>query len=169
MTKQALALTDVAVVMEETASQPDTAATFRAVEALARRTVGFRLFTVMRNHETTAEVERLYSSDVAAYPVGGRKRKEGTRWGEKVLDRGEVFIAANRDELREAFPDYELIFSLGIGSIMNVPISYGGRTLATMNISGEAGQYGDEDVPTAKALGALLLPVLLASETAPAG
>ena len=44
---------------------------------------------------------------------------------------------------------------------MNVPITYDGRTLATMNISGEAGQYGDADIPSARALAALLAPVLL--------
>jgi hypothetical protein len=137
---------------------------YRLVEALTQRVFGHRLFTVMRHRESTAEVERVYSSNTEAYPVGGRKKKLGTRWGEKVLDRGEVFIAANRDELREAFPDYELIFSLGIGSIMNVPLSFGGRTLATMNISGEAGQYREEDAPAAQAIGALLAPVLLASE-----
>jgi GAF domain-containing protein len=167
--KETLTLADLAAVQAVIAGKHAGDEPYKAVEHLAQRVLGHRLFTVMRHRERAAEVERVYSNNTAAYPVGGRKQKMGTPWGAKVLDRGEVFIAANRDELREAFDDYELIFSLGIGSIMNVPISYGGRTLATMNISGEAGQYGDEDVPTAKALGALLLPVLLASETAPAG
>jgi hypothetical protein len=163
MTKSALELTDVASAMEVAASEPDAAATFRAIEELARRLVGFRLFTVMRNHETTAEVERLHSSDVAAYPVGGRKRKEGTRWGEKVLDRGEVFLARNRDELRDAFPDYELIFSLGISAILNVPIRHCGRCIGTMNLCGDEGQYGQADIGAAKVLAGLLVPALVSS------
>jgi hypothetical protein len=166
--KEPLTLADLARVQAAIGAKHAPDEPYEAVEHLAQRVLGHRLFTVMRHREETAEVERVYSNNTTAYPVGGRKRKMGTAWGEKVLDRGEVFIAANPDELRQAFPDHELIFSLGIGSIMNVPIGYGGRILATMNISGEAGQYRDEDVPTAKALGALLVPVILASEPAPA-
>jgi len=167
--RQELTLADIAAVHDVISRRHAPEEPYRLVEHLAQRLFEHRLFTVMRHRESTAEVERVYSSNTTAYPVGGRKQKLGTPWGEKVLDRGEVFIAASRDELRQAFPDYELIFSLGISSIMNVPISYCGRTLATMNISGEAGQYRDEHIPTAKLLGALLVPVLLASETGSGG
>ena len=160
MAKQALTLADISSVLEISAAQ-DAPALFRAVEALARRTVGFRLFTVMRNLDATAEVERLHSSDAAAYPVGGRKRREGTRWGEPVLDRGEAFLARNRTELREAFPDYELIFSLGVSAILNVPIRHAGRCIGTMNLCGDEGQYGEEDIATGKVLAGLLVPVIL--------
>jgi hypothetical protein len=47
---------------------------------------------------------------------------------------------------------------------MNVPVAHDGVTLATMNISGEAGAYREEDIPAARMLGALLVPVLLAME-----
>jgi hypothetical protein len=161
--KQPLQLADIAAVIDIAASQPDPQATFRAVEALARRAVGYRLFTVMSHIAAQAEVERLYSSDPAAYPVGGRKRKDGTRWGATVLDRGGVFLARDRDELRAAFPDYELIFSLGISSILNVPICFAGRCIGTMNLCGEAGQYGDTDVPAGKLLAGLMMPVVLAA------
>jgi hypothetical protein len=161
--KEKLTLADIAAVQEVIARRHSPDEPFRAVADLAQRIFGHRLFTVMRHRATTAEVERIFSDNEKAYPVGGRKRKMGTAWGEKVLDRGEVFIAANRDELREAFPDYELIFSLGISSIMNVPVSHDGQTLATVNISGEAGAYRDEDIPAARMLGAVLVPVLLAA------
>ena len=160
MAKQALTLADISSVLEISAAQ-DAPALFRAVEALARRTVGFRLFTVMRNLDATAEVERLHSSDAAAYPVGGRKRREGTRWGDQVLDRGEAFLARNRAELRDAFADYELIFSLGISAILNVPIRHAGRCIGTMNLCGDEGQYGEEDIATGKVLAGLLVPVIL--------
>jgi len=162
--KQELTVTDFVAVQSIISKKHAPDEPYRAVEQLAQRLFGHRLFTVMRHIERSAEVERVYSNNVKAYPVGGRKQKMGTPWGEKVLDRGEVFIAADRAELRQAFADHELIFSLGITSIMNVPITYDGRTLATLNISGEAGQYADVDIPTAQALAALLAPVLLAGE-----
>ena len=162
MPKDKLTLADLAAVQELIAAKHAPDAPFRAVAELAQRVFGHRLFTVMRHRAAEGEVERVFSDNEAAYPVGGRKRKLGTAWGEKVLDRGEVFIAKNRDELREAFPDHELIMSLGISSIMNVPVAHDGVTLATMNISGEAGAYREEDIPAARMLGELLVPVLLA-------
>jgi GAF domain-containing protein len=155
---------DIAAVMEITASTADPHATFRAVEALAGRTIGHRLFTVMHNIEASQEVERVYSSNPTAYPAGGRKQKQGTRWGDVVLDRGEVFLARDRDELRAAFPDYELIFSLGIGAILNVPIRHAGRCIGTLNLCGPAGQYDEADVPTGLLLAALLTPVVMVAK-----
>jgi GAF domain-containing protein len=113
----------------------------------------------MRHVTETAEVERIYSSNPRAYPVGGRKQKQGTPWGEQVLDRGEVFIARDRAELRAAFADHELIFSLGIGSIMNVPVMLHGRCRGIVNLSHDAGRYGEGDVAPARVLAGLLAPV----------
>ena len=123
--------------------------------------LGHKLLTVMRHVAATAEVERIYSSNPRAYPVGGRKQKQGTPWGEKVLDRGEVFIARDLDALRAAFADHALIFSLGIGSIMNVPILLHGRCLGIVNVSHDTGRYGDADVGPAMLLAALLAPMLI--------
>jgi hypothetical protein len=142
MTRVALTLTDLASVAEVTAS-------------------GHRLFTVMRLHAASAEVERLYSSLPDAYPVSGRKPKQGTPWGEQVLDRGEIFIANSPDEVRAAFADYELIFSLGIGAIMNVPIRFRGRSLGTMNICSEAGWFSDANRAPGRLLAAFLVAPLL--------
>jgi GAF domain-containing protein len=161
--KQQITLADVAGVMEIAASQSDSGVAFRAVDDLAKRTVGHTLFTVMRNLASGAEVERVYSGDPAAYPVGGRKKKEGTRWGGIVLDRGEVFLAPDPAALRAAYPDYELIFSLGIGAILNVPICHAGRCIGTMNLCGDAGQYSEADIPTGKLLAGLLVPMVMAA------
>ena len=125
--------------------------------------IGHRLFTILRVHEAGMEVERIYSSNTAAYPVGGRKKKQGTPWSRIVLDRGDVFVARTPDEVRDAFDDHALIFSLGIGSIMNVPIGYRGRRLGTMNISHEAGWFRDQDAAAGRLIASLLVPALLAS------
>jgi GAF domain-containing protein len=152
---------DIAAVMETTAVD-DAQAAYRAVEALAQRIIGHILFTVNRHLAASGEVERLYSSNPAAYPVGGRKPKLGTRWGETVLDQGRVFIARNSEEVRDAFSDHALIASLGIGSIMNVPIRFGGKCLGAMNLCSEEGRYTDADIPAAKVIAALLTPVVMA-------
>ena len=57
--------------------------------------------------------------------------------------------------------DHELIFSLGITSILNVPIRHAGRRLGTVNLCGEEGMYGPAEIAHGKVLAALLVPSLL--------
>jgi hypothetical protein len=158
-----LTLADLAALAERFAVEPQPALLYAAVDALVQDVIGHRLFTLMRVHEATDEVERIYSTNASAYPVGGRKVKRGTPWSRAVLDRGEVFVARTPEDVREAFADYELIFSLGVGSIMNVPIAWAGRRVGTMNISHEAGWFTAEDEATGRIVAPFLVPSLLAS------
>ena len=160
--RRKLTLSDLAGLAERFAVEPQPALLYAAIDALVQQAIGHRLFTLMRVHEATDEVERIYSSNPAAYPVGGRKVKRGTPWSRAVLDRGEVFVARNADEVREAFADHDLIFSLGIGSIMNVPIAWAGRRLGTMNISHDAGWFTAEDERAGRLVVPFLVPALLA-------
>ena len=160
--KRRLTLVDLASLADSLASAPEPAALYAAVDALVHEVIGHKLFTLMRVHEASAEVERIYSSNPAAYPVGGRKGKRGTPWSRVVLDRGEVFVARTPEEVRHAFSDHELIFSLGIGSIMNVPLACFGRRLGTMNISHEAGWFTQDDARAARVIAAFVVPSLIA-------
>jgi len=158
-----LTLADLAALAELLAADHAPARLYAAVDTLVQDVIGHRLFTLMRVHEATSEVERIYSSNPAAYPVGGRKQKGGTPWSAAVLDRGEVFVAHTPDEVRNAFSDHALIASLGIGSIMNVPLAYRGRRLGTMNISHEAGWFTDQHAAAARLIAPFLVPPLLAA------
>jgi hypothetical protein len=131
-------------------------------DRLVQRGIGHKLFTVMRVHESTQEVERLYSSNPEAYPVGGRKRKQDTPWSRTVLGERRVFVARTPAEVREAFADHALIESLGIGSIMNVPIIVGGRSIGVMNVSHDAHWFTAEDADLGQVIAALLAPSVLA-------
>ena len=161
--QRALTTGDLAALARLSAASHESIELYIAIDRLVQNVIGHRLFTMMRVHEAASEVERIYSSNPAAYPVGGRKQKAGTPWSRAVLDRGEVFIARNADEVREAFYDHELIFSLGIGSIMNIPIAYRDRRLGTMNISHEAGWFTDEHASAARLIAAFAVPSLLSS------
>ena len=160
--KRPLSLAALAALAERFAVEPQPALLYAAVDALVQDVVGHRLFTLMRVLAATDEVERIYSSNTAAYPVGGRKVKRGTPWSGAVLDRGEVFVARTPDEVREAFADHELIESLGIGSIMNIPIAWAGRRLGTMNISHEAEWFTAQDEAAGRMIAPFLVPSLLA-------
>ena len=118
----------------------------------------------MRYLPATVEVERLYSSNPTAYPPGGRKPKQGTPWGDAVLDRGEVFIAADVEGVRKAFSDHALLAQLGISAILNIPIRHHGRVLGTMNLSHQAGHFTSGMIEPGRVLAALLVPLLLDGE-----
>ena len=157
-----LGIGDLARLAELAAGTADRPALFAAADALVQRTIGHRLFTIMRLHETDHEVERVYTSNPRAYPVGGRKRKQDTPWSRTVLTEGRVFVARTPAEIREAFPDHALIESLGIGSIMNVPITLAGRRVGTMNVSHDAHWFTAEDADRGRVVAALLAPAFLA-------
>ena len=156
-----LTLDDLASLAQLSAGAHEPQELYAAVDALVQKVIGHRLFTIMRVHEAAMEVERIHSSNKVAYPMGGRKQKRGTPWSRVVLDKGEVFVARTPDEVRTAFDDHALIFSLGVGSIMNVPIAYRGRRLGIINIAHEAGWFRDQDAAAGRLIAALLVPALL--------
>ncbi len=162
-----IGLDDLTRIQSLTAA--DTAAAYRAIDALAARVFDYRLFTVTRSLHVTKEVERVYTSNKQVYPVGGRKQKQDTEWGAQVLDRGEILICHNKAEIERVFADHPLIFSLGIGGMINVPVLFGSRSVATMNVSHAGDRFGDDDVPALRTLAALLLPLVLGGATAERG
>jgi GAF domain-containing protein len=161
-----ITLPEITEIMRLTATSPTPQPAFEAVDALARRLFDHNLLTVLRYDEARVEVERLYSSNAEAYPVGGRKAKRGTPWGEIVLDRQEIWIGHGPEDIKWAFADHELISSLGITGMMNVPIVLLGRCLGTLNISHPTDRFSPADHPHARLLAGLLAPVLSATERA---
>jgi len=163
------AVEDLEAVMAAVASAHAPQDTYAMVEALAGRLIGHRLFTIMVLDEAAGEVERVHSSRPDHYPVGGRKPKQGTPWGAIVLDRGEPYIGRTADDVRWAFSDHPLILSLGLESVLNVPVSFDGRRLGTLNLLHEAGWYDTSDVAAGRLLAGLLVPDLLAHRRGPLG
>lgn len=163
-THRGLTLEDVAGVLRLNADAADAGEVYARVDALVRATVGYKLLTVLSFVEETQEVERLYSSDPKAYPVGGRKQLATINKDHSLAASGQIFLAANPQEVRRTFPDHELIFSLGAGAVLNAPIRHAARRLGTLNCCGEANSYGPGQIEAAKILANLLVPALLAAE-----
>ncbi len=143
-------------VAEEAA--PD--AVFAAAAAAADGLIGHALFTVMRFDAATMEVERAFSSRPDVYPVGGRKPKRDTSWGRHVLEEGRPFIGIGPDDLRASFSDHETIASLGLATVLNMPVSVSGRTLGTVNLLRGGPPYGPADLAPARVVATLLAPRL---------
>ena len=161
--KRELIMQDVGMIMTRSAEGADPKEVYRAVERIAADTIGWRLFTVLRYVEAAQAVERVYSSDEKAYPVGGRKPLDKITASHGAMERGEVFLAATKEDVRKAFFDHELIFSLGVTAILNVPIRHASRRLGTINLCGEEGMYGPAEIARGKILAGLLVATLLSA------
>jgi hypothetical protein len=159
---RSLSIEDVARIVELSAESVDRQVVYKAVEAVASETCGFVLLTTLKYNEAEACVERLHSSNEAAYPIGGRKPLNRITASHSAMDHGEVFHAADRAAVQQAFFDHELIFSLGVTAILNAPIRFGARRLGTLNFCGEEGMYSFERIRSARILAGLLAPCLFA-------
>ena len=50
---------------------------------------------------------------------------------------------------------------MGLGSALNLPVRWQGRTLGALNLLHEAGWYSEADIPTGQIFAALAVPALL--------
>ena len=135
---------------------------FAAIAAVAAEAIGCALFTAMRCDQAAGEVERVYSTNPAAYPVGGRKTKRDTPWARQVLSERRVFVGGGAGAIRAAFDDHAVILGLGLNSIINVPVVIDGRCVGTLNFLMAAETVAEADVAVARALGALAIPAFAA-------
>ncbi|MCX8995947.1 hypothetical protein NOF55_02405 [Rhizobiaceae bacterium BDR2-2] len=156
-------LDDIARLVSVTTGPLDPAGAYRALDEIVAQRYGHKLFTLFRFIEKDMEIERLHSSNLDAYPLLGRKKKQDTVWGETVLDRGEVLISRNRDDIRNNFTDFATIFDLGIGGMINVPLIWNGSVIGSVNISHDEGRFTAADSGYLKMLAGIVAPVVAAT------
>ncbi|WP_407189198.1 GAF domain-containing protein [Bradyrhizobium centrosematis] len=158
-TRRADPLLGAVAAAQGRADQPE--ALFAALDQALKSAIGHKLFTILTYDDGSGEAARIYSSRPGPYPTGGRKRLTAGPWAEAVLDRGEAYVGYTIEDLRNVFPDHELIASLGCESVLNMPVRWRGRTLGSLNLLHEAGWYGEDDVAACLPFAQLALPALL--------
>ena len=142
----------------------DPRAALDQVEAARFALLGRGLLTVNLDATTPRDppgeihLMRGWSSNAQAYPVGGRKRKLRTPWTEQLLVRGEVFIGEGQASLGAVFDDVALITSLGLRSVINVPLLTGGRTRATFNVLGTRTHWHVQEIAAVRLLALVARP-----------
>ncbi|MFM9940742.1 MAG: hypothetical protein ACKVP7_14760 [Hyphomicrobiaceae bacterium] len=158
---QDLTVADIAAVQAIATETREPRQILIGVEALAKKVLGYKGCTMFRYIHETQEVERIHSSDLVAYPVGGRKQIAAYPVNQAVLARGEIYVAADREAVKGTYKDFEKIFALGVTSIMNVPVRLAGRNIGAMNVFGEAGQFDDAAKLKGRVLAGLMVPAIL--------
>ena len=150
---------DNIIAAQAEADQPG--ATFRAVDQALAEAPGHILFTILVHHPAQRQNERFYSNMPTEYPVGGRKPVTDSAWMQRVIQAGQPYIGHTRQDIRDVFFDYELIWSLGCESVLNMPVRWAGQTLGTLNLLHRAGHYSENDLAPVRLIAQLALPGLL--------
>ncbi|MGY6273416.1 GAF domain-containing protein [Achromobacter denitrificans] len=148
--------------IERAYAAADAAAAFQAIDAYAYASLAHALCTVNRYDAGAMRVVRLYSSNPEAYPPGGSKDKAGTAWGRHVLQERRLFVGEGEEAIREFFDDHGAIRELGLRSVINVPVVYGGACLGTVNFLMPRPAVSDADIHAARLAGLLALPAFQA-------
>src|SRR5436853_2347564 len=153
---------DIEALAAGAAKSPE--ALFAAIAEIAARSVDAGLVTAMRHDEAASTVERIYSSNEQAYPVGGRKVKQDSDWSRHVLVEQRVLVSAGDDAIRRHYNDHAIIFGLGLHSCVNVPLVNQGKCIGTLNVLRAQAEWSEEEVAVVRGLGlaalagALMLP-----------
>jgi hypothetical protein len=119
---------------------------WKALEILYEAVVGHKLFTVMTVDMQNKQACRAYTSHPAEYPVPGTKPIRFDDWFDVVHRQQRLFIANTIKEIAAVFPDHEKIWSMGCGSVVNVPVIVDGALAATINILHAEHHYTPERV-----------------------
>ncbi len=122
---------------------------FDQVSTLLKERLGHTLFTVSRNLPGGVEVERIYSSQPADYPVGGRNQVDQTEWT-RQMERGECFIANAPEEFGEHFHNLDVIVAQGFGAVINIPVNRGSSKLGSLNLLDRTGAYRGDVLPACR-------------------
>ncbi len=107
--------------------------TFQQLGEQLRAAPGYRLFTVSHILPGRAEVERIFTTMPGPYPIVGSKPMDASAWTSQMA-RGECFVANQPQDFGEHFGDLSTILSLGLGSVINLPVFDGERQLGTLNL-----------------------------------
>lgn len=124
-----------------------------ALQDLTRTVIGAKLFTIMTVDMQAGLARREYTSNPAAYPVSGTKPVHYDDWFDLIANQRRPFIANTIADIAKVFPDHETIWSLGCGSVINIPVFVGGKLLGTVNCLDVERHYTEERVEKSELLG----------------
>lgn len=120
---------------------------FPALDELCQTIIGHRLFscsTFRMEGPQKGVAARIYTSDEVNYPRSGEKEIVPNRWTEQVIAGRQIFVANSVEGFADVFADHERIASLGLGSVVNIPVILRGDFIGTVNLLHEADYYGAE-------------------------
>ncbi len=123
----------------------------RRVDAIRLRIAPGSAFSIQQNVTTDADpageirLRRFFSSE-ARYPVNGTKLKTSTPWTERIFLRGLPFVGEGAEVLALHFDDFAQMRSMGLASVVNVPLLRERTCYATFNVFGTRARWTQQEV-----------------------
>jgi hypothetical protein len=148
-----MTVADLLTVLGEP-GQPDTL--YAALDRTTKAVAGHQLFTLLCVDGN--DVVRTYTNRPAEYPVSGRKPMGTTPWGDLVMRQGKPYLGRDAAAIRWAFFDHALIESMGLGSVVSIPVVYDGVCLGAISMLDAEHHYDEHHIEALVPYGQLLIP-----------
>ena len=134
---------------------------YKKLDKIIKRNIDHKLFTLTVVDRSIKYVERVYSNNTKIYPLLGTKPIPKNSWTNKVINNKKYFFGESKNQIKKLFFDYEKIFSLGCGSIINIPIINDKKILGTLNILHKEKFYTIKSVKMIQPYAQLLSPYFI--------
>ena len=128
---------------------------------IIKNKIGFKLLTLTVIDNTLSYVERVYTTNYKIYPLLGIKPIPNNDWKNIVIRKKKNYFLKTQKEIKKIFFDYDIIFSLGCGSIINYLVMFEGHHLGTINILHKENYYTTKHINNLKKYSNLLIPFFL--------
>ena len=117
---------------------------------------GFRLFTVLQFSQERGPT-RVHSTRPDLHPLGQRQPELSNAgpsptppkrhaWVQSVILDGKIWHGSTKEDLKDVFEDWELLWSVGLGSVLNIPIRLDSQTIGSLNILDREYAYDSADL-----------------------
>lgn len=147
------------------AGEPDPL--LKALDDVAQRAVGHRLFTALRYDLEAGLAHRLYSSAPDIYPASGVKQIGAAPALRKMVESGQPLLTPDAAAVRLNFLDADAIFALQCESVLNIPVYGQGRLLGQINLLHAANTYTPAHVGFCAGLALIAAPALITPRPPP--
>ena len=134
---------------------------FKKIDNYIKKSIGHKLLTFTVIDHSIQYCERVYSNNQKIYPLMGQKPMPKNIWSKKVLKNKNHFLCKNKKELKKIYFDYDIIFSLKCGSIINLLVLFLNKPIGTINILHNENHYSKESIKKIEDVTTLLIPFFL--------
>ncbi|KIW39375.1 uncharacterized protein PV06_09151 [Exophiala oligosperma] len=160
--------------LTEHAKDDDSPTIWAEVNRVLAQHFGHSLFTILTYSSSstpdssTLVVRRIYSTREDLHPLGlrrgpGQQQSDASSggggslgkseippqreaWIQRVLIDGETWRGSTKEDLKAVFEDWELLWSLGLGSVLNIPVRLGTKTIGSLNVLDKEHAYDEADL-----------------------
>jgi len=135
-----------------------------SIAAAYHTEIGYRVLTVLVvSNEENRTLRRIWSSAPESYPLDAELAATDSAWHASIFGQHHYFHCPDKPALKKNISDHEVIFALGCGAALSIPVSLAGTLLGTINLLHEQHWFAQARIVGAQALSTLALaPMLMA-------